>query len=240
MTPTQTIAAVSLESRVNDCWNRIGVQGNRSCQELVAHIHCRNCPTYSAAASALLERELPARYLDERTDDFAQQKHDTRHDTHSATIFRIGMEWLALPTASLVEIAETRPVHTLPHRKGGFVLGLVSIRGELLICVSLGELLGLEPATVNRQEAHKDVKQAASQEVYGRLLVIQGEGGRLVFPADEVHGVHRYHPSQLQQVPSTIDKLASPYATAMLRLNNRSVGCLDAQLLLYTLQRSLA
>jgi chemotaxis-related protein WspD len=236
MTPTQPIAAVPFESPVHDCWNRIGVQGDRSCQELVQHIHCRNCPTYSAAASALLERELPARYLDERTAYFAQQKPNTRHDTHSLAIFRIGMEWLALPTSSLVEVTETRPVHTLPHCKGGIVRGLVNIRGELLICVSLGNLLGLEAAGADR----KDTRQTASQNVYARLLVIQGEGGRLVFSVDEVHGIHRYHPEQLQQVPSTIGQLAAPYATAMLPLNNRSVGCLDAQLLLYTLQRSLA
>lgn len=244
MTPTNTIIAEAVEITVHDCWNRIGVQGDRSCQKLIPHIHCRNCPTYTAAASALLEREVPERYQDERTGYFAQQKQDARHDTQSLTIFRIGMEWLALPNSALVEITETRPIHSLPHRKGTIVLGLANIRGELLICVSLGDLLGLDIAGADRknagQPAQREARRAASQEIYERLLVIQGDSGRLVFPVDEMHGVHRYHPDQLQQVPSTIEKLATPYASAMLPLNNRSVGVLDAQLLLYTLQRSLA
>ncbi len=37
---------------VDDCWNRIGVRGDRSCPKLAEHIHCRNCPVHAAAASA--------------------------------------------------------------------------------------------------------------------------------------------------------------------------------------------
>ena len=36
---------------VNDCWNRIGVRGDRSCPELKQYVHCRNCPVYSAGAA---------------------------------------------------------------------------------------------------------------------------------------------------------------------------------------------
>ena len=36
---------------INDCWNRIGVRGDASCPELEQHVHCRNCPVYSAAAA---------------------------------------------------------------------------------------------------------------------------------------------------------------------------------------------
>ena len=41
------------------------------------------------------------------------------------------------------EIAERRSLHSLPHRRRGIVMGIVNIRGELLICASLGKLLGL-------------------------------------------------------------------------------------------------
>ena len=34
---------------VDDCWNRIGVSGDRSCPELQAHLHCRNCSVSSSA-----------------------------------------------------------------------------------------------------------------------------------------------------------------------------------------------
>ena len=41
---------------VDDCWNRIGVFGDKSCPRLERHIHCRNCEVYGAAAIALLDR----------------------------------------------------------------------------------------------------------------------------------------------------------------------------------------
>ena len=37
---------------LNDCWNKIGVRGDGSCPELARHVHCRNCPVYSASAAA--------------------------------------------------------------------------------------------------------------------------------------------------------------------------------------------
>ncbi|MCW1245836.1 chemotaxis protein CheW, partial [Pseudomonas sp. SAICEU22] len=41
---------------IDDCWNRIGVHGDKSCPLLAEHIHCRNCSVYSAAATRLLDR----------------------------------------------------------------------------------------------------------------------------------------------------------------------------------------
>ena len=75
---------------------------------------------------------------------FAQPKQLAAPAKASALLFRINAEWLALPTQAFQEVAEHRLVHSLPHRRQGIVLGLVNIRGELLICVSLGHLLGLE------------------------------------------------------------------------------------------------
>ena len=33
---------------IDDCWNRIGIHGDKSCPLLSNHIHCRNCAVYSA------------------------------------------------------------------------------------------------------------------------------------------------------------------------------------------------
>ena len=32
---------------IDDCWNRIGIHGDKSCPLLAEHIHCRNCSVYS-------------------------------------------------------------------------------------------------------------------------------------------------------------------------------------------------
>ena len=147
-------------------------------------------------------------------------------------IFRIGAEWLALPTAVFAEVATLRPVHSLPHRRNGRVLGLVNVRGALLVCVSLHDLLGLEKAPETREDQ--------ARALHRRLLVISHEGSRLVFPVDEVHGIHRCPPRELKEVPATVAKATATYTKSVLVWHDRAVGCLDAQLLFYTLNRSLA
>jgi len=216
---------------LNDCWNKIGVRGDGSCAELERHVHCRNCPVYSASAAKLLDAELPAGHLDEWTGHFASERQAEEAGTQSVVIFRIGAEWLALPTAVFQEVATLRVVHSLPHRRGGIVLGLANVRGTLLVCVSLSELLGLEKTAPKKDKAHALPR---------RLLVISREGRRLVFPVDEVHGIHRGQVRELKDVPATVAKGAATYAKSVLAWRDQTVGCLDDQLLFYTLNRSLA
>ena len=70
-------------------------------------------------------------------------------------VFRIGAEWIGLPTDVFQEVAEECIVHTLPHRRGGVLAGLVNVRGELLLCVALEILLGMEPASGINGSAEK-------------------------------------------------------------------------------------
>lgn len=217
---------------INDCWNRIGVRGDASCPELERHIHCRNCPVHSAAAATLLDRELPPAELEHRTRQFAQPSGGAQADTHSVMVFRIAAEWLALPTAVFKEIASPRVVHSLPHRRNGVVLGLANIRGELVVCVSLRELLGLQQAAAPRHDSQ--------QRWHERLLVIESEGARVVCPADEVFGIQRFHPRDLMPVPASVAKATATYSRGVLSWRQKTLGLLDEQLLFHTLNRSLA
>jgi chemotaxis-related protein WspD len=217
---------------LNDCWNKIGVWGDGGCPELERHVHCRNCPVYSAAAAQLLDAEMPPGYLDEWTQHLSREKPRQSIETNSVVIFRIGMEWLALPTSVFSEIAPLKAIHSLPHQRNGVVLGIVNIRGELLVCVSLGEALGL--AKVTDEEAGKTVTAQR------RLLVVKREGSRLVFPADEIHGIHRFSNDDVRPVPATVSRATATYTRGMLLWKDKSVGCLDDQLLFYTLNRGLA
>jgi chemotaxis-related protein WspD len=224
-------APASSRAAINDCWNKIGVRGDSSCPELKKHVHCRNCPVYSAAAVDLLDTDLPADHLERWTTHIAQAKVLAEIDTHSVVVFRIGDEWLALPTALFNEIAGIGEIHTVPHRRNGAVLGLTNIRGELLVCVSLQQMLGLQPAG----ERKRDKQHAAA----GRFLVIQHEGSRVVCPVDAVHGVRRFHAREQVPVPSTLAKATATYTQALLPWQQKSVGLLDAQLLFYSINRSL-
>lgn len=227
-----TSQAGDARAAINDCWNKIGVHGNGQCKELPTYIHCRNCPVYGAAAATLLDGDLPSGYSAAWTTHFAQKKQLGQLDSQAALVFRIGEEWLALPSRVISEVVDMRAIHVLPHRQNEVLRGLTSVRGELLVCVSLGNLLG-----VGREQTMTKTRQ---REAYWRLVVIHGEGGRLVFPANEVHGIVHYHPGELREVPATVSKSTATYTTAVLPWGDKSIGCIDDQLLFYTLNRSLA
>ena len=221
---------------INACWNKAGIWGDRSCPELKQHTHCRNCAIFCAGASALLNRESPPGYREEWTERIAQPHQSKLAGTKSIVIFRIADEWLALPTGVFLEVAELRPVHSLPHRDVGTIKGLVNIRGELLVCISLASLLRFD---VNGRPEPKHKQRA----VHGRLLVITHSSGRVVFPVDEVHVGRRYHPDELRPAPATIALATgsnAAYTIGVLAWEKHNVGVLDHELLFYTISRNLA
>jgi chemotaxis-related protein WspD len=213
------------------CWSTIGVWGGRSCAALDVHVHCRNCPVYSDAAAALLDRPVAAELAIDQARHFEAAQSLEERETQSVVIFRIGSEWLALPTSVIAEIAAHRVIHTVPHRRAGIVLGVVNVRGELLVCASLGRLLGLQAAD--------EPAPGTSHKREGRLLVLRRDGVRVVLPADEVSGVERFHPKELKEVPTTVSKGATAHSRAVLSWSGRIVGLLDEHLLFRTLQRSV-
>jgi len=220
---------MNAHSLINDCWNKIGVWGDGSCPSLPPHVHCRNCPVYSRAAIDLLEAELPAGYCAEKTAHFAQAAISSEKMTESAVIFRLGVEWFGLPTTVFEEAATQRLVRSLPHRRNRVVLGITNVRGDLLVCVSLALMLGLNLTS-----------QPKSTHSAPRLLVISREGQRFAFPVDEVHGVHHYTARGLQALPTTLAKTITSYTKAVLPWCERAVGLLDESVLFETLKRSLA
>ena len=218
---------------LQDCWNQVGVQGDGTCPRLVEFSHCRNCPVYCSAAARLLHGEPPADYLTEWTARLARPHAvASEPNTASVMIFRLGAEWLALPASIFQEVAEPRPVHSLPHRRGKILQGLVNIRGELVVCISLAGTLGIdEKITVTNADAR--------HTAYRRLVVVGTDGGRLAFPVTEVHGIEGFAPSQLLPVPETLALSASRYTRGILAWQGRRVGCLDDASLFTTLNRSL-
>ena len=226
---SMTIAA--LRADINDCWNRIGVHGDGSCPELERHIHCRNCPVYTDTAALLFSSSAPANYLTEWTGHYARSKNvDDESDSHSLFIFRLGSEWFALPAKMLKEVAPLYPIHSLPHRQNMAIMGITNVRGELLVCIALDKVLGLELVPFGQEKKRVDRQ---------RLLVIEGEGGALAFPVDEAQGIHSCPFRAMMEVPATLARAAAAYTHAVLNWNGHSVGCLDRQLLLTALNRSL-
>ena len=222
-----------------DCWNRIGVHGDRSCAELERHVHCRNCPVFAEAARALLDVPLPAGSSRFATEHFAQParagpEHAVGADTESVIVFRLQAEWHAIRTAVCLEIVERRPIHSLPHRRHGAVLGVANVGGALLVCLSLEFILGVTPRpdpipTPSRRRA-----------AVPRLLVARGTGGTVAFPVDEVQGAERFHPRDLKGVPATIARAKAAHTRSLIALGGKTIGLLDERLLFQAVEQALA
>jgi chemotaxis-related protein WspD len=221
-----------------DCWNHIGVSGDQSCPELKSHIHCRNCPVFTGAARAFFERRAPEGYLADWSRWLAEptgsgirgiesQTEDQNALWHgeaiSVLIFRLAEEWLAFRTQAVVEVTLPRPVHRVPHRSNSLLAGIVNLRGQIQLCVSLHGLLSVA-ATVSSS-----------------WLVVLRDTDRAenwVFAADEVIGIRRVPRSQWRSVPSTLINPAVGFSQAVLAWDGRSVGLLDEQRV-FTALRSL-
>jgi chemotaxis-related protein WspD len=226
---TAHATAVAARSGIDRCWTRIGVQGDRSCPELALHAHCQNCPSYSAVATDLLREAAPDSYAAEWTALYARPQQASERTTDSVLLFRIEDEWLALPTSVVTEVTTPRRIHSLPHRRGGIVLGLVNIGGQLLVCASLKIVLGLSSRS----------GPAPDDGGYPRFLVIRRDEMRAVCPVDHVHGVETISPRDSKPLPATLLN-AGAYSQGLFNWNGRSVGLLDPQLLLSRLKRGFA
>jgi chemotaxis-related protein WspD len=214
---------------VESCWNSIGVWSSHSarCPKLAEMTHCRNCPVFIAAGSNLLNRKFPPGYMDEWAEFLAQKKESQNANNISIIIFRIGREFLALRSAIFREIISPRPVRQIPHRSNDVLLGLTNVHGELQLCFSLKALIG-----------YNDVEK--TEDSAAKMLVIQNSGECWVFPVDQTLGVFRCNDGDARNVPVTVSKAAGTFTKKVMLCDQREVGLLDDELLIYTLQRRIS
>lgn len=213
------------------CWREIGVAGDGSCRRLAELGHCRNCPDYARSGRSLFERAIPAGFREEWSQVLAGVKETEPPGAFSVVVFRLQDEFLALRTAVFMKALEVRPVHGVPFRTNRIFRGIVNVDGVLLPCMSAAEVLGIA--------APEERAAEAGQVCYRRMMVVKREGATCVFAVDEVLGVQRVAPAQLQKPPLTIGKSAKAMTVHVFPLEERTVGLLDEAKLLETFQRSL-
>jgi len=222
VTPLPTTA------RPTECWNAIGVRGDRSCPELTQVVHCHNCPVFAAAGRRFLDAPSPPGYLEEWTERLAAPAEDVAADREGALVFRLADEWLALPVRVLVEVTTSRPVHRVPHR-AGLLAGLVNIRGELYLCAHLGKLLGAErqSAAPTTEPSRNGDRRPAMTAVPDRLLVVRRDADRWVFRVDAVEKVVRVAQDAIGPPPATVGRAAAHLTRGVFPWEGRTVGLLD-------------
>jgi chemotaxis-related protein WspD len=209
------------------CWHTIGVSGDQSCPELSKFIHCRNCPVFADAARTFFDRPAPEGYLAGWSQWLADLVDPDTYNTETSApeetlashgngpsflIFRLGPEWLAFRTQTVDEVTTSRPIHQVPHRTNKVFLGLVNLRGQAQLCVSLHGLLGITTTTSQPRLV---------------LLRDQERAEAWAFGADEVVGVQRVPRKRWRAVPSTLANPSVGFSQAVLSWNERSIGLLD-------------
>ncbi len=225
---------VDERENVDDCWNRIGVWAKadmHTCPKLTEVIHCANCELFSNAGRKLLESEAPSGYLTEWAQLLAQGEVEKTYGTCSNILFRIGDEWLGIDTKLLDEIVSMRAIHSVPHRKNPVLKGLTNIRGELQLCVSIGNLLNISRGEITGTNVVKGI--------YERMIVTSFQGAKFVFPVSEVKGVYRFSEDDIQETPATSMNCAIHYLKGMLELEGKRVGVIDPQLLFPALEEGI-
>lgn len=170
-------------------------------------------------------REVPTGYTEESTQRVAAPRAQERPGTESVFLFRLGQEWLALPTAAFERVVATTAVHPVPHRRGGILLGIGSVAGDLLPIASLASLL----------EINADPSPAAT----ARIVVLHWKRQRLALPVDEAYGVYRFHPDELQRPPGTLHT-ATAFTAAVLPWRGYVVAYLHIERVVQRLVEGIA
>ncbi|MDQ1834633.1 chemotaxis protein CheW [Massilia scottii] len=215
---------------LDDCWNRIGVAGDLSCPKLEQHVHCRNCDVYEGAARHSMQRPVGPGYREDwaallRQPQAARVQHDS-----SGLVFRLGREWLLLPTRMVSAVAPLAASHSLPHRSGGALTGIVNVGGTLTPSIALSSLLGIDD---------NDAAVQRGRHVFARLLVIVWEERRFALPVADLHGILRYGAASVGAPAATLNKGLQRFITGVLTHDDMRIGVLDAPLIGHQMTRLL-
>lgn len=213
-----------------NCWNRIGVSGDQSCDKLARHIHCRNCEVYADAAQRNMQRAVGDSYRREWADHFRQADDADALPDASCLVFRTGREWLSLPTSIFQSVAPQAAPHRLPHRHARELRGIVNVGGTLYPCMSLAALLGIDES---------EGVAATGRHTFARLLVVRWEEQAFALPVADLHGIVRYASATVQPPAATINKGLQRYLSGVLSHADMHIGCLDAALIGHQLARTL-
>lgn len=210
------------------CWNLIGVGGDKSCGKLAPLVHCRNCDVYAGAAQRSLQRPVGDTYRAEWAAQLRQPVAAADSSDTSALAFRIGREWLALPTAMVSQVAPQAPAHRLPHRGGNGLAGIVNVGGKLTPAISLAALLGID---------ERDAPARGGRHTFARLLVVDWEGQSFALPVADLYGIIRYASNGLTPPAATINRGLERYLLGVASLDDMHVGMLDATLIGHQMMR---
>ncbi|MBV7539036.1 chemotaxis protein CheW [Duganella sp. sic0402] len=177
-----------------------------------------------------LQRPVGDDYKKEWAAHFRQAAAGAEQQDASCLVFRIGREWLSLPTRMFVSVAPIATPHRLPHRASRGLSGIVNVGGTLYPCMSLANLLDIDDS---------EGEAATDRHTFARLLLAQWEDQAYALPVADLHGILRYASGKVQAPAATINKGLSRFLTGVITHDDMRIGVLDEALIGYQLARTL-
>lgn len=185
-------------------------------------------PEERSAADRLLDRAPPDAYVEAWRRALQRPLLDDEGDSQVAVgVLRIGGEHLAIDTSLVKEVRPPLPVHVIPGRSRDVFLGLVSVRGQIHLAVSLAALLGIQ-----RDEPDAEESKA-------RLVVVEREGADWAFEVDEVLDFTRVDVRNKRPAQVTVAKSAIHFTDGLLDVRGVTAAYLDGERLWAGFSRSL-
>jgi chemotaxis-related protein WspD len=157
----------------------------------------------------LLDRPLSAADLVETTARIGQPITPPERETRSVLAFRLRAEWFAVVAGDVHRVTCPVVVHHIPHRSNAIIRGLCNIEGQLLICGSLRDLLGLVDAEM------PDAEQLSGDV---RMLVLGEPHDGWVVEVDAVLGVVDIDLRSVQPPPVTVEHARDRYTDSIVSL----------------------
>lgn len=183
--------------------------------------------------SNLLNRPHPEGYTEEWIESLKQPSADENIQHLSLLIFRIKTEWLALPSHSIKEVTEAAFIHRLPHTNSSVLLGITNVQGELLVAISMQDLLGIP------NNIPQDSSDLQPNGKFMRNIVFGIKRDVFVFPVDEIYGLTNVQSNTIEPVPISVSKSIKNFFSGIFILPDKlSVGLLDEKLIINSLNQN--
>lgn len=215
-----------------NCWRTIGIWGDAKCPLLPKEIHCHNCHVYIESGRHQLEQPSTEEYRRQWTELLSRPTDTVSTEIKSVAIFRVGSHWLALPTAVFKSVLIPRAIHRIPHRSNAILLGLVPLQGELHLIFSLQALLSLK-------DDHASPTPAPIQRAIPRMILIEKDGDRWIFPVDEMSRLFDLTPEVSLNMPRDETDPAAVFLTTLFEVDGHVVNLIDHELLFAALKKNL-
>lgn len=182
-------------------------------------------------AKKLLDRPARSEYQQMWKELLKREKlAKQEQEEHSILLFSLADHWLGIDTMFLNEVIESRPIHRVPHCRKDLLKGVVNLKGQLKLCISLEYLLGISTE-------QKELLQQKQTLTYHRMLAISRAKQLWIFCVDSVWGVVNYSTNRLIDPPVNISKSTACYLKGILPWRDKDVALLDEELLFESLRR---